>query len=51
LYVLFFRMKNIVHAVSRNPEERIHNTLVYVFHSVNIIATLFLLSSVLFNQY
>lgn len=46
LYVLFFKVKKIVNAISRNPEERIHNTMVYLFHSFNIITAIFLLSAV-----
>lgn len=46
LYVLLFRTKKIMNAISRNPEERIHNTMIYVFHSVNIVTAIFLLTEV-----
>lgn len=51
LYVLLFKAKKLMTNVSRNPDERIHNSMVYLFHIVNITAAIFLLSSVLFNQY
>lgn len=46
LYVLLFRTKKIMNAISRNPEERIHTTMVYLFHCFNIITAIFLLTEV-----